>query len=251
MANMDPHSSILDIDVGNSRIKWRLRVDRQRARAEPSITNTFSITCEWPTAATRAHSRFERRIAGRHARRALAIGCNHISEWRPSLRRTTRFAAGVTCGYEDPTRLGVDRWLSVLAARQLSKRPFIVIGLGTAGTLDFVDADGVHKGGFIVPGLRLMTEALFAGTADVHVDFEVSSSQAPGTNTPRRCASRCRLDARRLRQRFDSTLRVPRVTQVRTSICAVVTPTSSRRSLKCPVEIRPELVLDGLALALP
>ena len=137
-----------------------------------------------------------------------------LSDWlqshfgiAPEFARTARFAAGVTCGYEDPSRLGVDRWLAMLAARQLSNRPFIVFGLGTAGTADFVDGDGVHKGGFIVPGLRLMTEALFAGTADVHVDVRsVEQSRARNEYTERGEA-RCDVDARGLRQRLDQALR--------------------------------------------
>ncbi len=139
----------------------------------------------------------------------------------------------MTCGYEDPSRLGVDRWLSVLAARQLSTGPLIVVGLGTAGTLDFVDAKGVHKGGFIVPGLRLMTEALFGGTADVHVAFEASRSEEPGTNTE---------DAVRrgvvlmLSDFVNGSIRRFRATSAdadSVSTCVGVTQTSSRRSSMC------------------
>lgn len=247
MANMDPNSSILDIDVGNSRIKWRSRIGGSDARGTIEHDRSLDRT-QWP--------------AGQIGRIRISNvgskdGAHRLGDWlqshfgvRPEFARTTRFAAGVTCGYEDPTRLGVDRWLSVLAARQLSKRPLMVVGLGTAGTLDFVDADGMHKGGFIVPGLRLMTEALFAGTADVRVIFEASTCQQPGTNTPdavRRGVVSMLADFINgsIRRFSASGNGVPNV-----YLCGgdsrVIEPL-----IEGPVELRPELVLDGLAVALP
>ena len=125
-----------------------------------------------------------------------------------------------------------------------------MIGLGTAGTLDFVDADGMHKGGFIVPGLRLMTEALFAGTADVHVSFEASSSQEPGTNTP---------DAVRrgvvlmLADFINGSIRRFSAACARYRTCILCGGDADiiEPLIEVPVEVRPELVLDGLAVALP
>src|SRR5262249_20386322 len=96
---------------------------------------------------------------------------------------TTRALGGVTCGYQDPRRLGVDRWLGIVAARQRTALAFVVAGLGTAATLDFVDAMGRHLGGYIVPGLHLMADSLLRRTADVHVEFDVPPEFGPGTNT--------------------------------------------------------------------
>jgi len=247
VANMDRPSPTLDIDVGNSRIKWRLRFDQRETRGTIDRERVLDAS-EWPTAVPsriRVSSVASREDALRLAERLHA----HFGV-APEFARTTKFAAGVTCGYEDPSRLGVDRWLSVLAARQLSTGPFIVVGLGTAGTVDCVDAQGAHKGGFIVPGLRLMTEALFGGTADVHVTFEVPSSSEPGTNTP---------DAVRrgvvlmLSDFVNGSIRRFRTTSAEQTHIYVCGGDANvvAALIDVPVEIRPELVLDGLALALP
>ena len=247
MAKMDCPDSTLDIDVGNSRIKWRLRVDLRETRGTIDRERILDAA-DWPTARP---SRIRvSSVASREDALRLAERLQSRFGVVPEFARTTKFAAGVTCGYEDPSRLGVDRWLSVLAARQLSTGPFIVVGLGTAGTLDFVDANGVHKGGFIVPGLRLMTEALFGGTADVHVAFEVSRSEEPGTNTDdavRRGVVLMLSDfVNGSIRRFHETS----ATQARIYVCGGDADIVAS-FIDVPVEIRPELVLDGLGLALP
>ncbi len=64
-----------------------------------------------------------------------------------------------TC-YRDPARLGVDRWLAMLAAWQRAQRAVCVVVCGTAMTVDWIDDHGVHQGGIIVPGLQRMQDSL-------------------------------------------------------------------------------------------
>lgn len=80
-------------------------------------------------------------------------------------------ATQAACGrlqvaYDDPARLGVDRFLALLAASQLAQLQLLV-GVGTALTIDALGADGRHHGGLIVPGLRLMREAMTAAAPGV------------------------------------------------------------------------------------
>lgn len=82
-------------------------------------------------------------------------------------------AFGVTNSYDNPENLGVDRWLALLAAykdangAQNTKgpAPVVVIDIGTAMTVDLVDNSGMHLGGWISPGFRLMNLALTEHTA--------------------------------------------------------------------------------------
>lgn len=74
-------------------------------------------------------------------------------------RSVTRFA-GVRIAYANPSRLGVDRFLAMLAARARGEGPWIIAGVGTALTIDLLDADGVHRGGRIGPSPQIMREAL-------------------------------------------------------------------------------------------
>lgn len=65
----------------------------------------------------------------------------------------------------DPKQLGVDRWLAMLACYQEQNNACLVVDCGTAVTLDWVDASGEHQGGYILPGLQLMQQAVLQGTA--------------------------------------------------------------------------------------
>jgi type III pantothenate kinase len=71
---------------------------------------------------------------------------------------------GVTNAYTQPEKLGVDRWLALIAARQSYTVPVCIIDCGTAITIDLLDANGQHLGGFISAGLTLMKQSLAQGT---------------------------------------------------------------------------------------
>lgn len=69
-----------------------------------------------------------------------------------------------------PTRyatdqLGVDRWLAALAGFERARGACVVVDAGTATTIDLVGADGIHRGGYILPGEGLAARALTQGTA--------------------------------------------------------------------------------------
>lgn len=79
---------------------------------------------------------------------------------RISLARTQVQFAGLRIAYAQPQRLGVDRFLAMLAARSRHREPVLLCGVGTALTIDLVDALGTHRGGRIAPSPTLMREAL-------------------------------------------------------------------------------------------
>lgn len=91
---------------------------------------------------------------------------------------------GVKNGYLKPERLGIDRWLVLLAAAELGSGDCLVIDAGSAITLDLLRADGQHLGGAILPGINTSTEAfrrIFA-----HIDFDhpaIADSEQPGCST--------------------------------------------------------------------
>ncbi|MEO1982617.1 MAG: type III pantothenate kinase, partial [Fuerstiella sp.] len=68
---------------------------------------------------------------------------------------------------DEPENVGVDRLLTAFAAAQLfaPAQAAIVVDSGTATTIDLVTADGVFRGGSILPGLRLSAYALHDYTA--------------------------------------------------------------------------------------
>jgi type III pantothenate kinase len=73
---------------------------------------------------------------------------------------------GVKNSYRNPAQLGADRWAALIGARWLlGPRAAMVVVCGTATTIDFLSADGVFKGGTIMPGVGLMLRSLHEGTA--------------------------------------------------------------------------------------
>lgn len=87
----------------------------------------------------------------------LAARCGRIS-----VARTLPRCDGVRIAYAHPQRLGVDRFLALLGAYARGGGPWLLVGVGTALTVDLLDADGLHRGGRIAPSPALMRQALHA-----------------------------------------------------------------------------------------
>lgn len=71
--------------------------------------------------------------------------------------------------YDYPEKLGVDRVIAAYAGGGCleGKNPFLVVDVGTAATVDYVNGSGIFLGGAILPGARLMAKALSVNTANL------------------------------------------------------------------------------------
>ena len=87
-----------------------------------------------------------------------------------SFARTQASACGVRIAYAQPHKLGVDRFLSMIGAHARIPGPVLLCGVGTALTIDLLDADGLHRGGRLAPSPTVMREALHARAAQLPVD---------------------------------------------------------------------------------
>ncbi len=85
----------------------------------------------------------------------LASRCGRIC-----LASTQRRFGDVRIAYAEPERLGVDRFLAMLGARARGAQAALVVGVGTALTIDWLDAEGRHRGGRIAASPALMRAAL-------------------------------------------------------------------------------------------
>lgn len=83
---------------------------------------------------------------------------------------------GVTNGYTEPAQLGVDRWLTMVAVFNRKLVPACIVDCGTAVTLDVIDGIGVHLGGLILPGFRMMRTALLQHTSIPRQQAEFETS---------------------------------------------------------------------------
>ena len=106
-----------------------------------------------------------------------------FSEQNVLLAQTRKQAFGIEFAYTDMSKLGVDRWLAMIAARQSYTGNLVVLSLGTAATCDLISVDGLHLGGWIAPGYRTLRQALLANTTQVFSDGHQPTELKLGQNT--------------------------------------------------------------------
>lgn len=105
------------------------------------------------------------------------------SNTAPNFLKTQKFQCGLENAYTEFKSMGVDRWLAMIGARSLYSGAVLVVSCGTALTIDLVSAHGVHRGGYILPGLHLSAQALGQNTASVHVNETTASDWRWGKST--------------------------------------------------------------------
>lgn len=181
---------ILALDVGNSRTKWGLHSGRGWIAFGATPNNEIGSLAlrEWQSLPRPSYV-VGVNVAGEAARMRLEP---QLARWRvtPQWLTSSAAAAGVINRYEQPAQLGPDRWAALVAARQrmlaaeLFPQSAVVVNAGTAVTVDALDAEGVFRGGLILPGLRLMLRALADHTAGLKVppgscqDFPINTGDA-------------------------------------------------------------------------
>jgi type III pantothenate kinase len=173
--------TVLLVDVGNSRVKWA-RCERGVLGAQQAADHSAWTVSDW-RAALFAGAVVERVVAASVAGGASLAALDEAARaatGRGVERVTTqREAAGVVNGYADPGLLGVDRWLAAIGAWRQVRGACVVADIGTAATVDVVASDGRHRGGYIVPGPRLMVASLLQGTSDL-ASFHATSPPGMG-----------------------------------------------------------------------
>ncbi len=178
-------------DLGNTRLKFApLHADGSIGEVVAIAHDGNALPSDWNVALpTRFDAAFLASVASTDARVALLDGLvSHCS--RISLARTQSAVAGLRIAYADPSMLGVDRFLAMLGAR--ARHPAssaLVVGIGTALTLDLIDSDGLHRGGRIAPSPALMRQALHARAAQL--PEHGGTLRAFADNTPDALRSGC------------------------------------------------------------
>ncbi len=158
---------ILAIDAGNSRVKWGWHDGRQwTSLATVSLIEFAAASHDInPFAAT--HEEPERivisNVVGDGAHELL-VNWTSIFEAEPLWLQGEAERCGVRNGYEDPKRLGSDRWAALIAARAQHEGSCLVVNAGTATTADMLSARGEFLGGVILPGIELMRFVLHEHT---------------------------------------------------------------------------------------
>lgn len=178
---MDRDATVLQIDLGNSALKWRLvqggRVLDRGTRAAGMACLDVPAIDRLPSAvlvASVATADEECQLAGR-IRQQWSL--------EPWFARSEAETLGLRNSYVRPETMGVDRWLAMLAAWHGLRERVCVVDAGSALTIDIVAASGQHEGGYILPGATLMQQSLLRDTRRVRFDEAIVASLEPGAST--------------------------------------------------------------------
>lgn len=153
---------ILELDCGNSFIKWRVLDAAVRRVVGEGVVDSDLALLESLKALKGLGLKFCRLVSVRTAEETSALIDLLTEAFGVSVvcAAPSREMSGVRNGYEEFERLGLDRWLAMLGGFQLASGACLVLDFGTAVTADFISRDGEHLGGFICPGMPLMRNQL-------------------------------------------------------------------------------------------
>jgi len=236
------------IDIGNTSLKWT-RGESGSLEAMRTLRHHGGLPID-------LHAAWERlapprrilvsNVGGTELAGALERVCCSYWDRAPLFATPEPAAYGVTIAYERPERLGVDRWLALIAAHRICRGPVLVVDAGTAITYDLLLGDGNHLGGLITAGIEMMRDRLLAGTrisrvepaesadpwaGDTDTAIAVGSIQAPAALAERllrRLTARVGKPPRCILSGGDAERLIP--------------------ALDLPLRHEPDLVLRGLAL---
>lgn len=178
--------SVLTVDIGNSRIKWGYQ-DRYDAIEYAACDVSELLNKHWGDLA----------IPGRILVSDVSAVGEELVEWCLQQWQIEAVCCSpeaampsLSFAYADATQLGVDRKLAMLAAYyKLGDCDLCVIDAGTALTMDFINGQGQHQGGYIVPGFATMIRSLQTDTHALDTEQQAVQTLMPGTDT-QACISR-------------------------------------------------------------
>jgi type III pantothenate kinase len=154
-------------DIGNTRLKWALEESGEfiasGALANSDLAGLISLL-----PSTRPSSVWVSCVGPERQFEAFKQLCRDRFGLGVNRATVSQSACGVSNGYQDQLKLGVDRWAAILGARIIVDRgAVIVVDAGTALTIDLLDQENVYQGGAILPGATLMHDALVARTQGI------------------------------------------------------------------------------------
>ena len=170
-------------DLGNTRLKFAAQRDDGTTGAVVAIAHDGARFPDgWDAALPARFDAAAVAMVGASSLREALLDALTARCGRISIARTAPQWAGLRIAYAQPAHLGVDRFLAMLGARaHRPAMPLLVVGIGTAITLDLIDAEGRHHGGRIAASPALMREALHARARQLPADGGVCVDFADDT----------------------------------------------------------------------
>jgi len=245
---------ILELDCGNSLVKWRVVESVSLGAVARGVAASIEDLLAQLSGLPGVQILRSRLVSVRsdHETKQLVAALAAALGVDIQLATPARRLGGVANGYTDYQRLGMDRWLAMVGAFQLQARAALVIDLGTAVTVDLLDAQGVHLGGYICPGISLLRRQLHEHTQRIRYDATAAQVQSfdsgPGRSTAEAVERGCRL---MLRSFVEAQIESAR-TYLGDDFAVYATGGDAALVADIPrIRCVPDLVFQGLAVACP
>ena len=174
------------VDIGNNNIKWAtidnngLSTSHSFPRGKTGIKTALNKA--WKTLKD-VESVHVANVAGEKPETQLTEWTEKHWQLTPTFVRAESQRFGVSNAYDNAEKLGVDRWLALITARQHARQAQCIIDCGTAITIDIVTQKGQHQGGMILPGLGLMQSSLANNTHALTEEVDEKEFNTLATNT--------------------------------------------------------------------
>ena len=239
----------LDIDAGNTRLKWRLSVDGKSV-LQGALDNTHADDYAAEISSSINIDVGRCRISSVRAPEVvneLASALQMVFGVVAEQPRPQSGVGGLIVDKVDPGRLGCDRWLAMLGGKVLyPDRNLMIVDSGTALTVDVVSADGYFQGGLICPGLKTMlwsmTESadllVLPERPECHRALAHESVQSVQNGALSMAVALIEKESERIEG------------DVTVVLCGGDAPVLAE-SLNIPVQYQPDIVFKGLEVALP
>lgn len=174
---------ILLLDVGNTRVKWAIANDRLLGNGGDALHGGDPASALTQLSVPDTDQVWICHVMGAEHEAKMSDAIARRFGKPPRIARSSAELAGLRSAYAQPQRLGVDRWLCMLALWTQTHSPFCVASAGTALTFDAVDARGQHLGGVIAPGLPAMQSAVHGTTRFAVTGTDHQYDDGLGTDT--------------------------------------------------------------------
>lgn len=173
---------MLLIDIGNSRTKYVQLINGELSATTQLNNDDFSVAYF-----SKYFSQTRRVIVANVAKSALT---NELSTWCAEQKisykqvHSEQQKKALISAYQEPTTLGIDRWLALVGTIHLyPKENVLIIDAGTATTVDLLASNGQHQGGWILAGIKALFNSILSHSTLVHAKSKTVPSLAFGTNT--------------------------------------------------------------------
>lgn len=243
------------LDIGNSRIKWCIHdnIENRFGMAGAMAQNNSGLNelfCKHWNHLASPDRVLVSNVSGLVIAEKLDVWIKEAWQVEPEYVKTEAQSHGVRNAYPDYCKLGIDRWMAIIAAwhrYHTHKERVCVVDCGTAMTIDGISESGQHLGGFIVPGYAMMQEILANSTSDINTirmtapSLNFSNSTEQGVNNGCYLAMIATIDrvVRSMKNDHDGRVR------------CIITGGNAELVIKQlgeEFEYEPNLVLQGLAL---